>query len=204
MYNIAALHSILGIKEKRTDADSMKIACTHFQCASWALNTLVERHLPLSGVKDLNNDLMLLFGSLMLVQAQECVVEKSILDNRPANVTAKLSQYIMEIYENIGAQLLGFESSDKIVPQKYYKEWRRRCQIKTSFYSSIMAYYAGLNEEENKVYGKAIAWFTLANNHMEDCKTNAKSFKDSDNSSMIVSSGTYRASTTYAGELISN
>ncbi|XP_018645527.1 LOW QUALITY PROTEIN: pcd6 interacting protein-related [Schistosoma mansoni] len=204
MYNIAALHSILGVKEKRADADSMKIACTHFQCASWALNTLVERHLPVSGATDLTSELMLLFGSLMLAQAQECVVEKSILDNRPANVTAKLSQYIMEVYENVGAQLLGFESNDKIVLPKYSKEWRRRCQIKTSFYSSLTAYYAGINEEENKVYGKAIAWFKLANNRMEDCKTNAKNFKDSDNSSMMTSGGTYRASATYAGELISN
>ncbi|CAH8430165.1 unnamed protein product [Schistosoma rodhaini] len=204
MYNIAALHSILGVKEKRADADSMKIACTHFQCASWALNTLVERHLPVSGATDLTSELMLLFGSLMLAQAQECVVEKSILDNRPANVTAKLSQYIMEVYENVGAQLLGFESNDKIVLPKYSKEWRRRCQIKTNFYSSLTAYYAGINEEENKVYGKAIAWFQLANNCMEDCKTNAKNFKDSDNSFMMTSGGTYRASSIYAGELISN
>ncbi|VDP39426.1 unnamed protein product [Schistosoma margrebowiei] len=159
MYNIAALHSILGVKERRADADA---------------------------------------------QAQECVVEKSILDNRPANVTAKLSQYIMEVYENIGAQLLGFESNDKLVLPKYSKEWRRRCQIKTSFYSSLTAYYAGINEEENKVYGKAIAWFQLANNHMEDCKTNAKNFKDSDNLSMTASGGTYRASAIYAGEVISN
>ncbi|VDP42167.1 unnamed protein product [Schistosoma mattheei] len=159
MYNIAALHSILGVKERRADADA---------------------------------------------QAQECVVEKSILDNRPANVTAKLSQYIMEVYENIGAQLLGFESNDKLVLPKYSKEWRRRCQIKTNFYSSLTAYYAGINEEENKVYGKAIAWFQLANNHMEDCKTNAKNFKESDNLSMMASGGTYRASAIYAGEVISN
>ncbi|KAH9596931.1 Tyrosine-protein phosphatase non-receptor type 23 [Schistosoma haematobium] len=204
MYNIAALHSILGVKERRADADSMKIACTHFQCASWALNTLVERHLPVSGATDLTSELMLLFGSLMLAQAQECVVEKSILDNRPANVTAKLSQYIMEVYENIGAQLLGFDSNDKLVLPKYSKEWRRRCQIKTNFYSSLTAYYAGINEEENKVYGKAIAWFQLANNHMEECKTNAKNFKDSDNLSMMASGGTYRASAIYAGEVISN
>lgn len=84
------------------------------------------------------------------------------------------------------------------------QEWRRRCQIKTNFYSSLTAYYAGINEEENKVYGKAIAWFQLANNHMEECKTNAKNFKDSDNLSMMASGGTYRASAIYAGEVISN
>lgn len=34
LYNIAALHSKLGIEEYRTDPESMKIACTHFQCAA--------------------------------------------------------------------------------------------------------------------------------------------------------------------------
>ncbi|KAK4472343.1 hypothetical protein MN116_002667 [Schistosoma mekongi] len=205
LYNIAALHSILGVKEKRAVADSMKIACTHFQCAAWALNTLAERHLPLSGAPDLNNDLMLLFGSIMLVQAQECVVEKSILDNRPADVTAKLTQYIVDVYEDVSAQLLAFESNNTIILPKFCKEWRRRCQMKTSFYSALMAYYAGINEEENKAYGKAIAWFQLANNHIEDCKTAAKNFKDSDNSSMMIaSSGTFRASANFAGEVILN
>ncbi|VDQ08559.1 unnamed protein product [Trichobilharzia regenti] len=204
MYNIAALHSILGVKEKRADADSMKVACTHFQCASWALNTLAERHLPLPGAPDLNSDLMLAFGSIMLAQAQECVVEKSILDNRPANVNAKLSQYIMDVYENVGVQLLSFESSDKLLLPKFCKEWRRRCQMKTSFYSALMAYYAGINEEENKSFGKAIAWFQLASKRIEDCESVAKNFKDSENLSMLVSSGSFRASATYAGEIIRN
>nr|CAH8823208.1 unnamed protein product [Trichobilharzia regenti] len=204
MYNIAALHSILGVKEKRADADSMKVACTHFQCASWAFNTLAERHLPLPGAPDLNSDLMLAFGSIMLAQAQECVVEKSILDNRPANVNAKLSQYIMDVYENVGVQLLSFESSDKLLLPKFCKEWRRRCQMKTSFYSALMAYYAGINEEENKSFGKAIAWFQLASKRIEDCESVSKNFKDSENLSMLVSSGSFRASATYAGEIIRN
>ncbi|CAH8462807.1 unnamed protein product [Heterobilharzia americana] len=204
MYNIAALHSILGVKERRSDADSMKIACTHFQCASWALSTLVERHLPLPGAPDLNSELMLTFGSIMLTQAQECVVEKSILDNRPANVNAKLSQYIMDTYENVGVQLLSFESNDKMVLPKFCKEWRRRCQMKTSFYSALTAYYAGIHEEENKAFGKAIAWFQLAVKRIEDCETMAKNFKDSENPSMFVSSGTFRASATYVGDIIRN
>lgn len=38
LYNIGALHSILGSMETRTNADSMKVACTHFQCPSGPLN----------------------------------------------------------------------------------------------------------------------------------------------------------------------
>ena len=43
LYNIGALHSHLGAAESRTTSDSMKVACTHFQCAAWAFHTLPDR-----------------------------------------------------------------------------------------------------------------------------------------------------------------
>ena len=36
LYNIGALHSILGAADDRTTPEGLKLACTHFQCAAWA------------------------------------------------------------------------------------------------------------------------------------------------------------------------
>lgn len=36
LYNIGALHSILGSGDDRTTPEGLKMACTHFQCAAWA------------------------------------------------------------------------------------------------------------------------------------------------------------------------
>lgn len=36
MYNIGALHTILGAADSRQTPDGMKMSCTHFQCAAGA------------------------------------------------------------------------------------------------------------------------------------------------------------------------
>ena len=44
LFNIGALHTHLGAAESRTTSESMKVACTHFQCAAWAFHTLPDRY----------------------------------------------------------------------------------------------------------------------------------------------------------------
>ncbi|VDP94736.1 unnamed protein product [Echinostoma caproni] len=67
LFNISSLHTILGAKERRIDADSMKVACTHFQCAAWALETFAERHYAAEASGDLNTDLIRALAQLMTV-----------------------------------------------------------------------------------------------------------------------------------------
>ena len=43
LYNMGALHSILGSKDVRRDEQEMKEACTHFQCAAGAMVYLLVR-----------------------------------------------------------------------------------------------------------------------------------------------------------------
>lgn len=43
LYNMGALHSILGAKDARRDEQEMKEACTHFQCAAGAMVYLLVR-----------------------------------------------------------------------------------------------------------------------------------------------------------------
>ena len=42
LYNLGSLHTSLGAAEKRDTSESMKVACTHFQCAAWAFHTLPD------------------------------------------------------------------------------------------------------------------------------------------------------------------
>lgn len=96
--------------DTRTTEDGMKMACTHFQCAAWAfqvenflklpselhfsifiyLFTFVFQHLkdtyPPSTEADIAPDIMLFAYHLCLAQAQECILEKSMMDNRKASI----------------------------------------------------------------------------------------------------------------------
>ncbi|KAG5453927.1 Tyrosine-protein phosphatase non-receptor type 23 [Clonorchis sinensis] len=177
LYNVAALHSILGVKERRPDADSMKVACTHFQCAAWALDAINERHCMVGISPDLTTELIRALSMIMTAQAQECIVEKSVLDDRPANITAKLTQYLSQTYENASTEL-SLPSVIANLPAKYQKDWRRRCQVKGVYYGSLAAYYSGQNEENNKMYGRAIAWFQVAVQRIGEAEKLMKDMKD--------------------------
>lgn len=91
LYNIGAVHTQLGSRTERTSADGMKIACTHFQCAAWAFEHLKNSYPQPSGV-DLAPELMTFMHQLCLAQAQECILEKSMLDNRKPTIVGMCRQ----------------------------------------------------------------------------------------------------------------
>lgn len=61
------------------------MACAHFQCAAWAFEHLKNSYPQPSGV-DLAPELMTFMHQLCLAQAQECILEKSMLDNRKPTI----------------------------------------------------------------------------------------------------------------------
>jgi len=92
LYNIGAIHSQLGARTERNSADGMKMACTHFQCAAWAFEHLKNSYPQPSGV-DLAPELMTFMHQLCLAQAQECILEKSMLDNRKPTIVGMYCNY---------------------------------------------------------------------------------------------------------------
>ncbi|CAH8444783.1 unnamed protein product [Dicrocoelium dendriticum] len=179
LFNIGALHTSLAIREKRSDTDSMKVACTHFQCAAWALDTACDRHSIPDGTEELNSDLLRVLSLLMMAQAQECIVEKSVVDDRPANITGKLTRYLEETYEQVCVHLT--QPSLITAPlSKFLKELNRRCQVKKDYYGALAAYFAGSNELTLKKQGTAIAWYQLAQLNINRAEKLAKEIKDID------------------------
>lgn len=85
LYNIAALHTQLGASEPRTSADSLKAACTHFQKAAWAFQSVKDQWSQPPGV-DVCAELMKLFQEICFAQGQECILDKSIQDTRKPGV----------------------------------------------------------------------------------------------------------------------
>lgn len=88
LYNVGAVHTQLGAQTERTSAEGMKLACTHFQCAAWAFDHLKNSYPHPPGV-DLAPELMTFMHQLCLAQAQECILEKSMLDNRKATIVGE-------------------------------------------------------------------------------------------------------------------
>uniref|UniRef100_T1HD61 BRO1 domain-containing protein n=1 Tax=Rhodnius prolixus TaxID=13249 RepID=T1HD61_RHOPR len=85
LYNIGALHSQLGAGDDRMSPEGLKMACTHFQCAAWSFQHLKDTYHQ-NSLMDLSPDLMQFMYHLCLAQAQECILEKSMTDNRKATI----------------------------------------------------------------------------------------------------------------------
>jgi tyrosine-protein phosphatase non-receptor type 23 len=99
LYNIGALHSYLACLDKRNNDEGIKISCTHFQYAAWAFQAIKDSYSSIGLTSDLNEEVMLFKVNTMLAQAQECVLEKSIIDNRKHSINAKISFQIIEYYK---------------------------------------------------------------------------------------------------------
>ena len=90
LFNIGGLHMNLGASDSRQTADGMKMSCSHFQCAAWAFQQLNEKY-PQPRETDLCYELVKFLGTISLAQAQECILEKSIIDGRKPGIVAKVT-----------------------------------------------------------------------------------------------------------------
>lgn len=176
LYNIAALHSQLGIEEGRSDPESMKIACTHFQCAAWAFGEMKTQY-PNVLKGDLAVELMIFMQQISFGQAQECILEKSLADNRKAAIIAKVTAQVISFY-NAALSALFSQNEDgtiqDLVGSKLYKEWLKYIKFKTSYLSSILFLYQGMNSEEQRKMGERVALYNAACEKLEEAKKESK------------------------------
>lgn len=182
LYNIAALHTKLGIEEARSDPESMKIACTHFQCAAWALGEMKNQYsLVLKG--DLSPELMIFMQQISFAQAQECILEKSLADNRKAAIIAKVTAQVISFY-NAALSALFSQNEDGTIPDlvgnKVYKEWLKYIKFKTSYLSSVLFLHQGMNSEEQRKMGERVALYNAACEKLEEAKKESKGMNNID------------------------
>lgn len=185
LYNIGALHSELGAKDNRITAEGMKIACTHFQCAAWAFQHIRENYAMPKGC-DMSHDLLTFYINIMLAQAQECILEKSMLDSRKSSITAKVAAQVVEYYQTALATLLSGSSNVEsgcilhIVGSKIFKSWKKFVEFKISYYGSISHLYMGNQAEEQQKMGDRVAWYQSALDKLDEAIKISKNMERDD------------------------
>ncbi|ESN98810.1 hypothetical protein HELRODRAFT_67421 [Helobdella robusta] len=172
LFNVGSLHSKLGSMENRLSPEGMKVSCTHFQCAAWAYQHLADKF-ESYGSADFNRDLLASYATVMLAQAQECILEKSMTDNRKSSITAKVSAQIVDYYKQAIKHLDAFVNSTSI-NNKQTKEWKKRMLLKLSFYDCITYYYAGLQAEEASQWGQRLAYLKVSTDKLQELMKNNK------------------------------
>ena len=203
LYNIGALHAELGATDQRQTAEEMKVSCTHFQCAAWAFQELLEDgRLHRSG--DMSADLLSFFVQVTLAQAQECILEKSMLDSRKASIVAKVAAQVVAFYRSAlslltqGAMNTGAgerSSLVEVVGSKLFKEWKKFVDFKLAYYGSLAHLYMGNLAEEGQKMGERVAWYESADARLKEA---AKLAKQLDNAHPVE----VTEATTFVGDVI--
>ncbi|KAK6025526.1 BRO1-like domain protein [Ostertagia ostertagi] len=123
MYNIGAVHASIAVNEGRENEDSIKNAFMHYQYAAWPLQHLRDK---LNASKyasvDFDKELLTFFVNVLLGQAQECLLEKSLIDHRSNLVVAKLAIHLRDRYQECFRHLENSNLCDYVSSQKY-KNW---------------------------------------------------------------------------------
>lgn len=176
LYNYGVVHTMLGAGMMRTTEDEMKLACTHFQCAAWAFETVREQY-GMAAVGDLCPEILIFMQQISFAQAQECILEKSLIDNRKSIITAKVTAQIIEYYNTaLAALLTGGDDGivAEIVGNKSFKEWKQYVQFKVQYMSCILLLYQGQNAEEQQKMGERVALYQSAFDRLEEARKESR------------------------------
>ncbi|KAG7154429.1 Tyrosine-protein phosphatase non-receptor type 23-like 1 [Homarus americanus] len=150
LYNIGALHTDLGAMDARNTPDGMKISCTHFQCAAWAFQHLRETY-PQPRETDLSPTLLTFMYNVALAQAQECILEKSMTDNRKPTIIAKVA---MQVVEYLKAAMKSLWSGN-----------------------AVALLYQGMQAEEQQKMGERLAYYQAAVDTLNEASKIAKNLE---------------------------
>uniref|UniRef100_UPI00398E4198 tyrosine-protein phosphatase non-receptor type 23 isoform X3 n=1 Tax=Pristiophorus japonicus TaxID=55135 RepID=UPI00398E4198 len=171
LYNLGALHSMLGAVDNRVTEEGMKVSCTHFQCSAGAFSYLRD-HFNHSYSVDMSHQILNLNINLMLGQAQECLLEKSMLDNRKSFLVARISAQVVDYYKEACRALENSETASLI--GKFQKDWKKLVQMKIYYYAAVAHLHMGKQSEEQQKYGERLAYFQSSLDKLNEAVKYAK------------------------------
>jgi len=102
LYNLAAVLSMQGMVQDRSDATGLKKACGFFQRAAGLfkhVQSMMGTEIMGPTTSDMSLEGLSMAENLMLAQAQACFYEKAIGDNHKAAILSKLASKAYEWYK---------------------------------------------------------------------------------------------------------
>lgn len=143
------------------------MSCTHFQCAAWAFQTVRENYGSMVSLL-LTPEIVHYMQQVCLAQAQECILEKSMLDNRKATIIAKVAVQVVDYYRQ--ALLTLQNCGEDILGAKLYKKWAQYITFKISYHKCVSLLYQGQQAEEQQKMGERVAFYQAACDQLDEAR----------------------------------
>uniref|UniRef100_A0A3B3QIR0 Tyrosine-protein phosphatase non-receptor type 23 n=1 Tax=Paramormyrops kingsleyae TaxID=1676925 RepID=A0A3B3QIR0_9TELE len=190
LYNLGALHSMLGAMDNRVSEEGMKVSCTHFQCSAGAFSYLKD-HFSHSFSVDMSHQILNLNINLMLGQAQECLLEKSMLDNRKSFLVARISAQVVDYYREACWTLENSDTASLL--GKIQKDWKKLVQMKIYYFAAIAHLHMGKQAEEQQKYGERVHGYSELLSGMSSLQGQPDSVQDALRFTMDVIGGKFNS-----------
>ncbi|WFD43047.1 bck1-like resistance to osmotic shock [Malassezia psittaci] len=158
IYNCAARISTVGMQLDRRDpqTDHVKRCYTAFRQAAGLLDYIHSNFLHAPS-NDLGSKFVQSLKTLMLVQAAEVFLEKSIADHKGQALVSKLASHVAGSYASLAEE---WQDSTEFgaIPAM----WRGIAQYKAKCLAAVAQLYAGRAEDSAKNHGLALARYRYA------------------------------------------
>ncbi|KAJ9050398.1 bck1-like resistance to osmotic shock [Entomophthora muscae] len=156
IFNIAAVLSALGASQTRSEPLGLKQAFHYLQLSAGVYSYINENflHAPSS---DLNREVVKILVQFMLAQAQECFLEKCLLEKKKGSLIFKLASQATYMYNGIVDSL-----SEGLPKTLFSQSFSLISQVKQKHYAALAHYHKALTLEEEAQYGEAVSRFTVA------------------------------------------
>ncbi|RXN13563.1 tyrosine- phosphatase non-receptor type 23 isoform X1 [Labeo rohita] len=149
LYNLGALHSMLGAMDNRVSEEGMKVSCTHFQCSAGAF-TYLRDHFSHNFSVDMSHQILNLNINLMLV---------------------------VDYYKEACRALENSETASML--GKIQKDWKKLVQMKIYYFAAIAHLHMGKQAEEQQKYGERVAYLQSSLDKLNEAIKMAKGQPDS-------------------------
>ncbi|TPX33881.1 hypothetical protein SmJEL517_g03330 [Synchytrium microbalum] len=203
IFNIAATCSSIAALQNRFEASGLKMAFNYFQAAA-GLFTYINDNFLHAPSTDLSRDSIKTLVDLVLAQAQECFLEKVVMEKKRGILVAKLAAQASHQY-TLTLEGLGNAS----VKGQFEKAWADLVRVKAKHFQAISMYHKALQLETENKYGEIVGHLQLAEIYAREAQKLATSFQSSFPSFTTTSlsttssdSGSAGQSTTVAAALV--
>lgn len=133
-------------------------------------------------------ELVHFYQQVCLAQAQECILEKSMLDNRKATIIGELkafhvvwgvSNIVIFFLAKVAVQVYNYyrqslailnSANDEILGSKSNKEWIKYLEFKVAYYRCIALLFQGQQAEEQQKMGERVAFYQAACERLEEAR----------------------------------
>ncbi|RKO91970.1 BRO1-like domain-containing protein [Blyttiomyces helicus] len=173
IFNIGATCASIAALQNRFDAAGLKMAFNYFQAAAGMFTYINENFLHAPSV-DLSRDSIKTLVEVMLAQAQECFIEKVVMEKKKGALVAKLSAQAAHMYNNALDGML-----NDAIRSQFDKAWVELVRLKAKHFQAYALYHRSLHLESEGKYGENVASLTAAETIAKEANKLATSFSSS-------------------------